>query len=52
MMRLVLCVFTALLITACEAKVEGPKLKLSVPTLDIAPHGKFCPPGQAKKGRC
>ncbi|RMH31468.1 MAG: hypothetical protein D6690_16195 [Nitrospirae bacterium] len=44
-------------ITGCE--VKGPSIKVKGPTVEIPDvevgaenGGKFCPPGQAKKGRC
>ena len=49
-------------LTGCEiqgpsAKVEGPKVKVdesivSVESGNKGSQGDFCPPGQAKKGRC
>ena len=56
-----LCMMGVLIIiglTACEVtgpsvKVEGPKVKIpGVRVVNDHGHGKFCPPGQAKKGRC
>ena len=36
-----------------SVRVQGPKVKIpGVRIVDISDHGKFCPPGQAKKGRC
>jgi len=45
-------------LSACEVtgpsvKVEGPKVKIpGVRVVNDHNGGKFCPPGQAKKGRC
>ena len=46
-----LCLSTLFLV-ACQAELEGPKLKVSSPSITINGGGNFCPPGQAKKGRC
>lgn len=42
------------LATACAARVDGPSVKVKPATIEIGPgeDGDFCPPGQAKKGRC
>ena len=56
-----LCMMGVLIIiglTACEVtgpsvKVKGPEVKIpGVRLVNDHDHGKFCPPGQAKKGRC
>lgn len=50
-----LCAALALaLLASCSAKVEGPSIKVKPTTVEIGPDGggDFCPPGQAKKGRC
>ncbi|WP_298941052.1 hypothetical protein [uncultured Psychromonas sp.] len=51
-------------LTGCEvigpsAKVTGPKVIVdnsahhkAIPVKDSKSNGSFCPPGQAKKGRC
>lgn len=52
-----------LLLGACEVsgpsvKVEPPKVKVSDPAVKVEVEGEkksngtFCPPGQAKKGKC
>jgi len=52
-MKRVLIVFlSATLLMACEASVRGPSVELSVPKLRAYDGPGFCPPGQAKKGRC
>ncbi len=39
-------------LAACTATIEPPRAKVVVvPAID-APSPRFCPPGQAKKGRC
>lgn len=48
---------TLLVITGCEiigpkVKVEGPKVKIPGVQIEGEQSGNFCPPGQAKKGRC
>ncbi len=45
------------LLTGCEltgpsVKVKGPEVKIPGVEVGIQGGGKFCPPGQAKKGRC
>ncbi len=51
-----------LLLTACQTTIEGDTPKTTVETDDVkvtigddgrkSSDGTFCPPGQAKKGRC
>ena len=48
----IILVVSALFLAACEAKVSGPELKVSAPKPTIGSDSNFCPPGQAKKGRC
>jgi hypothetical protein len=31
--------------------VKGPEVRVGAPT-DVKSEGRFCPPGQAKKGNC
>lgn len=38
------------LLTGCLVVPEVPSPRIVV--TDDAPKGKFCPPGQARKGRC
>ncbi len=38
--------------TGPSVKVEGPKVKIPGVEIGVQGGGKFCPPGQAKKGRC
>ncbi len=45
------------LLTGCEVtgpsiKVKGPEVKIPGVEVGVQSGGKFCPPGQAKKGRC
>ncbi len=52
-MRCIALLFlSALLLASCKTELEGPKLKISVPSVTIGGGGGFCPPGQAKKGQC
>jgi hypothetical protein len=56
-MRLILSAILAVsLLGGCAARVKGPEAEVVVPAIsvDSAPRGGggFCPPGQAKKGRC
>ena len=60
MLRSFIIVITFLSLVGCEimgpsVKVEGPKVKLD-PAVKVEVEsdkkGKFCPPGQAKKGNC
>lgn len=54
MLRSVCVALVLALLTACSARVDGPSVKVKPPTVEIGPDngGDFCPPGQAKKGRC
>ena len=47
----ILCL-SALFLASCRTELEGPKLKISAPSVTIGGGNGFCPPGQAKKGRC
>ncbi len=40
------------LLAACEASIRGPSAEIDLPKLKIYSGSGFCPPGQAKKGRC
>ena len=55
MMRGLMIALAIALLAACSAEVSGPQVRLRPPSLEIGPNGgdsDFCPPGQAKKGRC
>ena len=54
MWRIVATALALVLLGACTATVEPPKAKVVIPAISIDPQqgGTFCPPGQAKKGRC
>lgn len=52
MSRLVVALIALCLIPACTATVEPPKAKIIVPAVSVDSSPGFCPPGQAKKGRC
>ena len=44
-----------LFLGACTAKVKSPEAEVKVPGVKVEvgeSQGDFCPPGQAKKGRC
>lgn len=54
-----LCVLGVIMVwvTGCEVtgpsvKVKGPEVKIPAVKVSTQDEGKFCPPGQAKKGRC
>ena len=43
--------------TGCQlkgpsVKIKGPKVKIPGVEIGVQGGGKFCPPGQSKKGRC
>jgi hypothetical protein len=40
------------LLSACQATVRGPSAELELSNVKISSGNGFCPPGQAKKGRC
>lgn len=42
------------LLASCVARVDGPSVRVKPATVEIdsGNDGNFCPPGQAKKGRC
>lgn len=42
------------LLVACTARVDGPSVRVKPPSIEVdsGGGGDFCPPGQAKKGRC
>jgi hypothetical protein len=51
--RLFAAVLAVALLTACEASIKGPSAEIGLPKLKIySGSSGFCPPGQAKKGRC
>ncbi len=55
MPRVTLALLVAFILTACAAEVKGPSVAVRAPAVvlgDDHHHGGFCPPGQAKKGRC
>ena len=55
MLRITAAVLAITFLSACTAEVEGPEAKVKVPGAKIEvgeADSKFCPPGQAKKGRC
>jgi hypothetical protein len=54
MARIAVFLVVSVFLTACEASVKGPSASISTPKVAIydGTGGHFCPPGQAKKGRC
>lgn len=45
----------AMAVSACSARVDTPGAKVRGDGFEVDinnNNGKFCPPGQAKKGRC
>lgn len=42
------------LLAACTAELHPQKASINIPgiSIDNGNQGNFCPPGQAKKGRC
>jgi hypothetical protein len=54
MWRIFAAVLALAFFGACTATVEPPKAKVVIPAIKVEsqPNGGFCPPGQAKKGRC
>ena len=60
MLRLIAMVLAVSFLASCTAKVKAPEAEVKLPggvEVEIGESkshqtGKFCPPGQAKKGRC
>ena len=54
MFRLLCAVLVPAALASCSARVDGPSVKVKPATVEIdsGDDGNFCPPGQAKKGRC
>ena len=52
MSRLLMVLIAVSVIPACTATVEPPKAKIVIPAVSVDSGPGFCPPGQAKKGRC
>jgi len=57
MVRALAMILALVVVSACTAKVKSPEAEVSVPGVkvkvgDTHDQGNFCPPGQAKKGRC
>jgi hypothetical protein len=49
-MRVLACLSALLLFAACTATVRPPSIEVKPVGIEVG--GGFCPPGQAKKGRC
>ena len=55
MLRVAAMVLVVASLVACTAKVNGPEVEAKLPGVKVEmgdDKGKFCPPGQAKKGHC
>ncbi len=52
LLLLLLFVLSACQVTGPSVKVEPPKVKIPGVEIEGHSHGTFCPPGQAKKGKC
>ena len=54
MARIIATILALALLGGCVARVKPPEAEIIIPAVkfDPQPNGKFCPPGQAKKGRC
>jgi hypothetical protein len=53
MRRLLLAAIALGVLGACSAELKGPRVQVTPSTVEFGPDaGGFCPPGQAKKGRC
>ena len=57
MARALAMTLAVLFVVSCTAKAKPPETEVSIPGVKVQvggahDHGKFCPPGQAKKGRC
>jgi hypothetical protein len=52
--KIVLSLLIISMVSACAAEVKGPSVKVGPypVAVDYDNGGNFCPPGQAKKGRC
>ena len=54
MFRPLCAALVLVLLASCSARVEGPSVRVKPANVEIdsGDDGGFCPPGQAKKGRC
>ncbi len=56
MTRILVVALLGVALTACTAKVKSPEAEVEFPRVKVeigdSHGGDFCPPGQAKKGRC
>lgn len=54
MFRVLVSVLVLALLASCSARVNGPSVRVKPATvvIDSGDDDGFCPPGQAKKGRC
>jgi hypothetical protein len=53
MYKSILSVLIVFVLSGCAAEVKGPSVKVGTYPVSVDyDDGNFCPPGQAKKGRC
>jgi len=53
MYKIILSLLIVFVVSACAAEVKGPSVKVGTYPVKVDyDDGNFCPPGQAKKGRC
>ena len=52
MKQILVSLLAVALLAACEASIKGPSVELGLSKVKIYSGSGFCPPGQAKKGRC
>jgi hypothetical protein len=51
--KIVLSFLIIFVLSGCSAEVKGPSVKVGTYPVSVDyDDGNFCPPGQAKKGRC
>ena len=50
--RILVGLLAVALLAACEMSIKGPSAEIGLPKLKVYSGSGFCPPGQAKKGRC
>jgi hypothetical protein len=53
MCNIILSFLIISVLSGCAAEVKGPSVKVGTYPVSVDyDDGNFCPPGQAKKGRC
>ena len=50
--RVLATLLAVALLAGCEATLKGPSVEIGLQKMKIYSGSGFCPPGQAKKGRC